>query len=44
MIVEKKDTEMGSAGNDLGLLGFISVQILDTNTLLKLTCSGGDCT
>jgi len=35
---------MGSAGDELRLLDFTSLQISVMDTLLKLTSSGGDCT
>jgi len=44
MIVQRKDTEIGSAGDELHLLDFTSLQISVMDTLLKLTSSGGDCT
>ncbi len=44
MISQRTDTGMGSAGDELRLLDFTSLQILAMDTLLKLTSSGGDCT
>jgi len=44
MISQRKDTRMGSAGDELRLLDLTSLQMLAMDTLLKLTSSGGDCT
>jgi len=40
MIVQRTDTGIGSAGDELRLPDFTSLQILDMDILLKLACSG----
>jgi len=40
MVVQRTDTAMGSAGDELRLLDFTSLQISAMDTLLKLASSG----
>jgi len=44
MIVQRKHTGMGTAGDELRVLDFTSLRISVMEILLKLTSSGGDCT
>jgi len=44
MISQKTDTGIGSAGDELLLLDLTSLQMLDMDTLLRLTSSEEDCT
>jgi len=44
MIVQRKDTVTGSAGDKLSLMDFTSFQMSAMDTLLKLTSSVRDCT
>ncbi len=44
MIVQRRDTGMGSAGDELRLLALTNLQVSAMEILLKLDNIGGDCT